>query len=273
MVLLMMMRTVFFFNNRPRVGLDFQKWWWGGPRTPARLLSCRPPRDEWNSYCWELRNPELQELRNSRTTPRCRPPRDERNCWELRNPELPHDSSAADHQSPPAAASNFWRGRGGGGVIRGCTCRCGGSQKANFLKVAGLPEHRNSYSSGTPELGIPELFQLGTPGTGTRNSYSGTGTPELQEQLLDTSTAMASGDHKVEKELARREHRTELEGESRRDLQLLAKQYCIPANIKSNKIIDEILRVESVTTAFRAVMTTRMYRIRHASKLWKQCDR
>ena len=58
------------------------------------------------------------------------------------------------------------------------------------------------------------------------------------------STGMASGDRKVEKELARREHRTELEGESRRDLQLLAKQYCIPANIKSNKIIDEILRVE-----------------------------
>ena len=61
---------------------------------------------------------------------------------------------------------------------------------------------------------------------------------------------MASGDRAVEKELAerraarRREYRTELEGESRRDLQLLAKQYCIPANIKSNKIIDEILRVE-----------------------------
>ena len=61
---------------------------------------------------------------------------------------------------------------------------------------------------------------------------------------------MASGDLAVEKELAerraarRREYRTELEGESRRDLQLLAKQYCIPANIKSNKIIDEILRVE-----------------------------
>ena len=60
---------------------------------------------------------------------------------------------------------------------------------------------------------------------------------------------MASGDLAVEKELARhREYRTltrtELEGESRRDLQLLAKQYYIPANIKSNKIIDEILRVE-----------------------------
>ena len=60
---------------------------------------------------------------------------------------------------------------------------------------------------------------------------------------------MASGDLAVEKELARhREYRTltrtELEGESRRDLQLLAKQYCIPANIKSNEIIDEILRVE-----------------------------
>ena len=61
---------------------------------------------------------------------------------------------------------------------------------------------------------------------------------------------MASGDLAVEKEPAeqraarRREYRTELEGESRRDLQLLAKEYCIPANIKSNKIIDEILRVE-----------------------------
>ena len=54
---------------------------------------------------------------------------------------------------------------------------------------------------------------------------------------------MASGDRKVEKELARREHRTELECESRRDLQSLAKQYCIPANLKSNEIIDEILRV------------------------------
>ena len=53
---------------------------------------------------------------------------------------------------------------------------------------------------------------------------------------------MASGDRKVERELARRVHRTELEGESRRDLQSLAKQYCIPANLKSNEIIDEILR-------------------------------
>ena len=55
---------------------------------------------------------------------------------------------------------------------------------------------------------------------------------------------MASGDRKVENERARREHRTELEGESRRDLQSLAKQYCIPANLKSNEIIDEILRME-----------------------------
>ena len=42
----------------------------GGPRTPARLLSCRPPRDERNS--WELRTPELEQLTptpNSRTTP------------------------------------------------------------------------------------------------------------------------------------------------------------------------------------------------------------
>ena len=55
---------------------------------------------------------------------------------------------------------------------------------------------------------------------------------------------MASGDRKVEKELARREYRTELEGESRRDLQSLAKQYCIPANLKNNEIIDEILHME-----------------------------
>ena len=55
---------------------------------------------------------------------------------------------------------------------------------------------------------------------------------------------MASGDRKVEKERARREYRTKLEGESRRDLQSLAKQYCIPANLKSNEIIDEILHME-----------------------------
>ena len=48
----------------------------------------------------------------------------------------------------------------------------------------------------------------------------------------------------IEKELARREYRTELEGESRRDLQSLAMQYCIPANLKSNEIIDEILHME-----------------------------
>ena len=47
---------------------------------------------------------------------------------------------------------------------------------------------------------------------------------------------MASGDREVEKERARREHRTKLEGESRKDLQSLAKQYCIPANFKSNEI-------------------------------------
>ena len=55
---------------------------------------------------------------------------------------------------------------------------------------------------------------------------------------------MASGDRKVEKELVRREYRTELEGESRRDFQSLAKQYCIPANLKNNEIIDEILHME-----------------------------
>ena len=55
---------------------------------------------------------------------------------------------------------------------------------------------------------------------------------------------MASGDRKVEKELARREFRTKLEGESRRDLQSLAKQYCIPANLKNNEIIDEIFHME-----------------------------
>ena len=55
---------------------------------------------------------------------------------------------------------------------------------------------------------------------------------------------MASGDRKVEKELARREYRTKLEGESRKDLQSLAKQYFIPANLKNNEIIDEILFME-----------------------------
>ena len=55
---------------------------------------------------------------------------------------------------------------------------------------------------------------------------------------------MASGDRKVEKELTRREFRTKLEGESRRDLQSLAKQYCIPANLKSNELIDQILYME-----------------------------
>ena len=55
---------------------------------------------------------------------------------------------------------------------------------------------------------------------------------------------MASGDRKVEKELTRREYRTKLEGGFRKDLQWLAKQYCIPANLKSNEIIDEILRME-----------------------------
>ena len=55
---------------------------------------------------------------------------------------------------------------------------------------------------------------------------------------------MASGDRKVAKELARREYRTAVEGKSRRDLQSLAKQYCIPANLKSNVIIDEIVHME-----------------------------
>ena len=56
--------------------------------------------------------------------------------------------------------------------------------------------------------------------------------------------AMASGDREVEKELTRREYCTKLEGESRKDLQSLAKQYCIPANLKNNEIIDEILHME-----------------------------
>ena len=55
---------------------------------------------------------------------------------------------------------------------------------------------------------------------------------------------MASGDREVEKERARREHRTKLEGESRKDLQSLAKQHCIPANLKSKEIIDQILHLE-----------------------------
>ena len=53
--------------------------------------------------------------------------------------------------------------------------------------------------------------------------------------------AMASKDREVEKELARREYRIELECKSRRDLQSLAKNYRIPANLKSNAIIDGIL--------------------------------
>ena len=48
----------------------------------------------------------------------------------------------------------------------------------------------------------------------------------------------------VEKELARREYRTELECKSRTDLQSLAKDYGIPANLKSNAIIDGILHWE-----------------------------
>ena len=55
---------------------------------------------------------------------------------------------------------------------------------------------------------------------------------------------MASGDRKVEKQLTRREFRTKLEGESRGDLQKLAKQYCIPANLKSDALIDQILYME-----------------------------
>ena len=56
---------------------------------------------------------------------------------------------------------------------------------------------------------------------------------------------MASGDRKVEEELARHEYRTKLEGKTRRELQSLAKDYYfIPANLKSNAIIDEILRME-----------------------------
>ena len=50
---------------------------------------------------------------------------------------------------------------------------------------------------------------------------------------------MASEDREVEKELARREYRTELECKSRTDLQSLAKDYGIPANLKSNVILME----------------------------------
>ena len=45
------------------------------------------------------------------------------------------------------------------------------------------------------------------------------------EFLGHSVAAMASGDRKVEKELTRRVYRTKLEGESREDLQSLAKQY------------------------------------------------
>ena len=55
---------------------------------------------------------------------------------------------------------------------------------------------------------------------------------------------MASGDREVEEKTSRREYRTELEGKSRRDLQSLAKDYGIPANLKSNAIIDTILHWE-----------------------------
>ena len=56
---------------------------------------------------------------------------------------------------------------------------------------------------------------------------------------------MASEDREVEVELARRRvYRTELEGKSRRELQSLAKDYGIPANLKSNVLIDGMLHWE-----------------------------
>ena len=56
---------------------------------------------------------------------------------------------------------------------------------------------------------------------------------------------MASEDREVEVELARRrKYRTELECKSRRELQSLAKDYGIPANLKSNVLIDGMLHWE-----------------------------
>ena len=63
--------------------------------------------------------------------------------------------------------------------------------------------------------------------------------------------AIASEDRAVEKETSRREYRTKLECKSRRDLQALAKEFCIPANLKSNEIIDGILRAEYVDVPFQ----------------------
>ena len=66
----------------------------------------------------------------------------------------------------------------------------------------------------------------------------------MEEWWGQRVAAMASEDREVEEELARREYRTELEGKSRTDLQSLAKDYGIPANLKSNVLIDGILHCE-----------------------------
>ena len=66
----------------------------------------------------------------------------------------------------------------------------------------------------------------------------------MEEWWGQRVAAMASEDREVEEELARREYRTELECKSRTDLQSLAKDYGIPANLKSNVIIDGILHWE-----------------------------
>ena len=66
----------------------------------------------------------------------------------------------------------------------------------------------------------------------------------MEEWWGQRVAAMASEDREVEEELARREYRTELEGKSRTDLQSLAKDYGIPANLKSNVLIDGILHWE-----------------------------
>ena len=67
----------------------------------------------------------------------------------------------------------------------------------------------------------------------------------MEEWWGQRVAAMASEDREVEEELARRrEYRTELKCKSRTDLQSLAKDYGIPANLKSNVIIDGILHWE-----------------------------
>ena len=66
----------------------------------------------------------------------------------------------------------------------------------------------------------------------------------MEEWWGQRVAAMASEDREVEEELARREYRTELKCKSRTDLQSLAKDYGIPANLKSNVLIDGMLHWE-----------------------------